>query len=241
MSKTLDVSIILPALLPNDDFLRCLYSIRAAFKDRISYEVVCVVRNIAEFKDFIASDIKFFREDFPSIYGAMNKGISEASGRYLYFIGQDDILLSSAVVAITQGKSSGADLILADVFWGDVIIFSNSPSPHSLVWRNWCHQGIFYDRLQFIASVREYPVKFKVQADHYANIIFSNISGLKTFKYSGCIAWYSAVGFSSREVDFEFRNAFPQIIFKYFGCIPFLLVVCRRLLLKVLKLIRIVK
>jgi len=241
MSTMPDVSVILPILHAGNDYLRCLYSIRAALVGRTTYEIICVVRDIEEFTGSTGPDLHFFQEAVPGIYAAMNLGLQKAAGRYLYFLGQDDVLLPSAAQAIIQGKASNADIIIADVFWGERRVYRNSPSKNVLVWKNLCHQGLFYDRLKFINAVGVYPVQFEVQADHYANIIFSSIVGLKIFKYTGCIAWYSSDGFSSRTLDAEFRCAFPMLVRKHIGVVSFYIVVARRFLLKLFRLVRNVK
>lgn len=232
------VSVILPALKPDNEFLRCIYSIRVSFSDRMPYEIISVVSDLNAFDLLKADDIKFIQEDTSGIYGAMNKGIREAVGRYLYFIGQDDVLLPAVVKAVSAGFETGADLILGNVYWGSRGIFRNSKLRHSLIWRNWCHQGIFYHRQKFIDTVTEYPVQYPVQADHCVNIIFSSGAKLKTFKFDGCVAWYSSDGFSSRFVDNNFREIFPKLILQHFGHIPYFIVVVRRALLQVLKFLR---
>lgn len=236
-----DVSVILPVLNASNDYLRCLYSIRAALAGLTTYEIICVVRDIKEFTGLTGADLHFIQEAAPGIYAAMNLGIQKAAGRYLYFVGQDDLLLPSAAHAIIQGKASNTDIIIADVFWGERRIYRNSPSKKVLVWKNWCHQGLFYDRLKFINAVGAYPSQFEAQADHYANIVFSSISGLKIFKYAGCIAWYSPDGFSSRTLDAEFRSAFPMLVRKHVGVVSFYIVVARRFLLKIFRLVQKVK
>lgn len=238
MNNVPDVSVILPALRPSEDYLRCVHSIRGALAGQVTYEIISVVQDINEFADLASSDLIFVQERAPGIYGAMNQGLKEATGRYLYFVGQDDILLPSAARALIQGKAAEADIILADVFWGERRIFKNSLSSKVLVWKNWCHQGLFYDRKRFLDVVGIYPVQFKVQADHYANIIFGSIRDLKKLKYQGCIAWYSSDGFSSRSIDAEFREAFPELIRKHYGAANYFIVVARRLLLKLFRLVQ---
>ena len=147
-------------------------------------------------------------------------------------------MLPAAARAIIQGKACNADIILADVFWGERHLYKNKPLKSVLVWKNWCHQGIFYDRSKFIDVVGIYPVQFTVQADHYANIVFSSIHNLRVFKYIGCIAWYSSDGFSSCTLDMEFRSAFPALVLKKFGFIYFNIVVFRRAMLRIFRLVK---
>jgi glycosyltransferase involved in cell wall biosynthesis len=234
---TPDISIIVPVLCHDDDLNRCVASIRAALKNKVIYEVIVVAKNAA-LLDGIAGydDFHIFSEETPGIYGAMNTGISKATGRFLFFIGQDDILLPSTVEAIIQGKKNEADLILANVFWGNDRIFRNYPYKMYLAWSNWCHQGVIYSRERFIKEVGEYQVQFKAQADHYANIVFSSVPSLKIVKYHGCIAWYSADGFSSRSPDFVFRPLFPNMVRKHIGFFSYYCVVIRRFSLSLWKL-----
>ncbi len=236
MAIMLDVSVILPALSANNEYFRCLYSIRAAFSDRLKFEIICVVRDVNAFIGFEDLDLHIIREDESGIYGAMNNGIKKATGRYLYFIGQDDILLPAAANAIIQGKKNEADLILADVFCGKNRIFKNILSKKYLAWRNWCHQGIFYNRERFIKEIGEYPVHFKAQADHYVNIVFSSTPKTIKCRYNGCVAWYSSDGFSSKSPDLVFRQAFPKIVLEHIGIFSYALVVTRRLCLNVFKI-----
>lgn len=229
-----EVSVILPALIPDSKFQRCIAAIRAAFTYRIKYEIICVVRDINLFDAYYGDDIKYLEEDYPSIYGAMNNGLKEAKGRYLYFIGQDDILLPCSANAIIDGMNYAADMILANVFYGGYGVYKNRRSRTSLVWSNWCHQGILYDRIKFINTVKSYPVEFKTQADHYSNIVFSGIPNIKILKYTKCIAWYSSEGYSSQFKDNVFRDKFPKIVLQNFGYFQYVVVVVRRIILKLI-------
>ena len=238
MSNPPIVSIILPVILPDDEFARCIYSIRSALVSRVTFEIICVARDADAFLGFVDIDIFFLRECKPGIYGAMNQGIDNARGRYLYFIGQDDILLPAAAEAILNGIKKDADLILANVFYGTKWIYKNYPSKHFLVWKNWCHQGVIYNRERFVHVVGSYPVQFKVQADHYANIVFSSTASVKIIKYNRCISWYSLGGFSSRTVDGDFRLIFPRLVRERIGMVDYCMVITRRLLLKIFRFLK---
>ena len=134
-----------------------------------------------------------------------------------------------------SGKKNGAELIISDVYWGGRGIFKNGRMRQWLVWRNWCHQGVIYDRNQFVEQVIEFPVRFKVQADHYANIVFSAQAGLIVAKHPECIAWYASMGFSNENRDSEFRKEFPDIVRRHFGLMTYLVVLLRRAALGIVK------
>jgi glycosyltransferase involved in cell wall biosynthesis len=230
-TEDITVSIILPSLIPDRHYMRCLSCIRAALSGRASYEIICVVANRDAFASFESEDMTIIQEEGSGIYNAMNLGLTVSSGTYVYFIGQDDILLPASAEALIEGQKHNADLILADVFWGRHSVFINYPRRWHLIWRNWCHQGLFYHRLRFLEIVGEFPVRFTAQADHYANIVFTRRQSLTTYSYPGCIAWYSSGGFSSRHPDSVFRREFPRLIYDNFGLVSFIVVTMRRALL----------
>jgi glycosyltransferase involved in cell wall biosynthesis len=183
------------------------------------------------FAGWESEDMTIIQEEGAGIYNAMNLGLTLSTGTYVYFIGQDDILLPASADALIEGQKHNADLILADVFWGRHAVFRNYSQRWHLVWRNWCHQGLFYNRLRFQEIVGEFPVRFTAQADHYANIVFTRGPGLTTYSFPGCIAWYSSAGFSSQHPDSAFRRQFPSLIYANFGLISFIVVTMRRALL----------
>jgi glycosyltransferase involved in cell wall biosynthesis len=226
-SPTPELSVILPALAANTEFLRCLYSLRAALSGQISYEIISVVKEMDTFADLNFPDLKLVPEEAPGIYAAMNTGLDHANGTYVYFIGQDDIFLPQAIEALKQGLVVQAELILANVFYGKERVYKNRPSPRWLIWRNWCHQGIFYRRELLQKAEIRFPEAFITQADHYTNIVLAAGHKATILKYDGCIAWYSASGVSTRVVDSAFRVRFPSLIREYFGLPSYLTVVAR--------------
>ena len=231
------LSVILPALRADAEYLRCVDSLRAVLADKLSYEIISIVRDFETFSGLEASDLHILREPSHGIYAAMNAGLDCANGTYIYFIGQDDIFLPEALGAIDKGLRHNADVILANVFWGRGEIFKNPSSPRSLIWRNWCHQGIIYRLDLFRKTEMHFPQAFKAQADHYVNIVMTAKDGAKIVKHNGCIAWYSANGFSCKSIDGAFRAQFPSLIREHFGFRSFVIVVLRRALLKIAKMV----
>lgn len=230
-----ELSVILPALAANTEFLRCLYALRAALSGRISYEIISVVKEADTFADLKSPDLFIVPEEARGIYAAMNTGLDHAKGTYVYFIGQDDILLPQAIEALKHGLGVQADLILGNVFYGKERVYKNRPWPRWLIWRNWCHQGVFY-RCELLrkAEVR-FPEAFVTQADHYTNIVLTAGHKATIMKYDGCIAWYSASGISTKIVDSAFRARFPSLVHEYFGRPAYYSVVLRRALLAIFR------
>ena len=235
LNPTLDLSVILPALAANTEYLRCIYALRAALSGQISYEIISVVKEVETFADLEAQDLHIVPEETPGIYGAMNTGLDHAKGEYVYFIGQDDILLPEAIEALTRGLQNHTDVILSNVFWGKGHVYKNHSSPRWLIWRNWCHQGIMYRRELLRKAKIQFPEAFKTQADHYVNIILTAGHGATIVKHEGCIAWYSASGLSCKTVDTAFRIRFPSLIREYFGLPSFAFVVLRFTLMNMVR------
>jgi glycosyltransferase involved in cell wall biosynthesis len=234
---TPDLSIVLPALTMNRDYLRCLSSIRAALASKVDYEIISIVPDLDTFAEAANLDLCLLLEEGPGIYRAMNFGLERAAGKYLYFIGQDDVLLPDSARAVIQGIATEADVVLANVFWGNGRIHRNYALRQSLVWTNWCHQGVFYRRTAFLRTVKSFPLEYKAQADHYSNIVLSANRTVRIAKFNGCIAWYSAAGFSTQSPDLVFRAAFPMLVRKHFGLFSYGAVVFRRALLRLVRLI----
>jgi glycosyltransferase involved in cell wall biosynthesis len=236
-NPTLDLSVILPALKADVEYLRCVYAIRAVLAGTIPYEIISVVRDVETFAGLASSDLSIIPEERRGIYAAMNTGLNNAKGNYVYFIGQDDILLPEVIGALTAGLQKRADVIVADVFWGTGRVYRNHPSPRSLIWRNWCHQGLIYRRELLGDAGLRFPEAFSTQADHYANIVLTAGDGATIVKHNGCIAWYSASGISCKTMDSAFRVRFPSLIREHFGFPSFAIVVMRRALLTIAQMV----
>lgn len=67
--------------------------------------------------------IRVFSEKDNGIYDAMNKGIACAEGTWLYFMGADDIIYDSTILA--QIKENIDNKSIKDIIYGDVQIIGN--------------------------------------------------------------------------------------------------------------------
>jgi len=121
----------------------------------------------------------FICEKDNGIYDAMNKGIVAASGDWLLFLGGDDVLYDSEILA-SIFNDSNFDKV--DFLYGDVLFKSNSlkyggeKDYPTLLDSNICHQSIFYHKKIF-ETIGQYNLRYQVLADFDMNIrVFKNES-----------------------------------------------------------------
>jgi glycosyltransferase involved in cell wall biosynthesis len=153
------------------------------------------------------------------IYDAYNRGISLSSGKYLFFIGSDDVLSDNYVLSkVIKEMENNYDVIYGDVYWGDSNkLYDGEFSKDKLLFKNICHQAIFYKKDLF-SKHPNYNTNYIVYADYDLNIRLFNNPSVKT-KYIDCvISRYNTTGFSSHANDPKFnldklniiKNNFPE-------------------------------
>ena len=123
---------------------------------------------LAAIKD---SRVQFCSEPDRGIYDAMNKGIARAQGRYLFFLGAGDLLLTGALPKISRHlPDSNATLVYGNVLMGaEESVYDGRFSKLKLCRRNICHQAIFYGRDVF-KLVGNYDLKYRILADWAFNL-----------------------------------------------------------------------
>lgn len=213
------LSIILPLLEPDDEFVRCIHCIRSAFAVDSQPEVVVVTR--AAFVDALRNSYPWLHvvaETRRGIYSAMNDGARASMGRYLYFLGKDDIVLPTFQQAVELLASAGPYALCCDVYWGRRGIYAGSPSRLKLLARNLCHQGVIYSRAAF-EQHGPYLRRMRVQADHLLNIkvLWDRQHASEVRYMAQPLAWYSGSGFSNLQRDALFWRLYPRVMQRYVG------------------------
>jgi glycosyltransferase involved in cell wall biosynthesis len=166
------------------------------------------------YKDYI--DILITGKD-AGIYDAMNKGISAASGNWLYFIGCDDVLINSSVFSDFINKTEpNIDNLL---YYGNVILepsgmkYGGEFDLIRIIKENICHQAVFYHRSIF-QNIGQFNLKYIMLADWDLNIrCFGNIN-IKCQYIDLVVAKYNELGQSSSVGDKKFNNEFIKIIYQ---------------------------
>jgi glycosyltransferase involved in cell wall biosynthesis len=102
------------------------------------------------------------------LYDAMNKGVRACRGKWILFLGADDVL-----VATLRDISE----FLTDeqtVYYGNVympkrgLIYDGEFTAYKIMWKNICQQAIFYPRAVFESY--SFDTKYKLWADYALNI-----------------------------------------------------------------------
>lgn len=214
------LSVVIPALDSDLELRRCVDSVRLACPGREQCEVVLVMpaRRVEQAQRAFPGD-KIVAERRAGIYAAMNDGIAASSGRYLYFLGKDDIVLPPFADALQVLQVDRPSALFFDVYWGKEGVFSGRPSRWRLLVRNLCHQGIVYSR-EALERHGPYFRKMRVQADHLLNIrILWDPAMRGHVRYIGApLAWYSGAGFSVQvSRDPVFWRLYPLTMRRYVG------------------------
>ena len=129
-------------------------------------------------KEIVASypSVRFVSETEKGIYQAMNNGIAQANGEWIYFLGADDFLYNELVFKelFQQKIPENIDLILGKVENVGAqrslvpTIYENTFSS-GLYWRNTLHhQGILYHKRIF--DTYTFNTKYKILADYELNL-----------------------------------------------------------------------
>jgi glycosyltransferase involved in cell wall biosynthesis len=213
------LSVVIPALSASLELRRCVDSIRLALADQATFEILVVVPSPqVQAATERLEGVRVLAESRPSVYAAMNDGVAASKGQYLYFIGLDDILLPTAREVLKLLVRESPSVVFADVYWGDKGVHRTDSSRWAILWRNVCHQGIFYSR-DVLLRHGPYVRRFKVRADQLLNI---RILWDPSLRQRACVlrvpvAWYAGSGLSSVSADRLFYKVQPVIIRRYMG------------------------
>lgn len=225
------LSIIIPSLEADLELRRCVDSIRLACSERRQCEVLVVMPadRVGEARALLPLE-RVVAERRAGIYAAMNDGIEASTGRYLYFLGKDDVVLPPFGDVIGVLESRAPSVLFFDVYWGTQGTFSGRPSRWRLLLRNLCHQGIVYSR-EALARHGPYVRKMRVQADHLLNIriLWDRALGADVHYLNRALTWYSGAGFSVRTArDPVFWRLYPVTMRRYVGAWAALLLIASR-------------
>lgn len=166
------------------------------------------------------TDLKLFRERDEGIYDAMNRAVSHAAGKYLFFLNCGDYFADKEVLAEVKrameanggmaghGKVAegfcgmGEKRIWPSIFYGNIkeratgaYVMSNPMIDDFACYRNVpCHQACFYDRR--LLAKRGFRTCYRVRAD-YEHFLWCYYRAHASMVYMPLtVASYEGAGFS---------------------------------------------
>lgn len=220
-------SIIIPTYNSSKTIRNCLESIACQTYNNLEIIIIDgkstdqTLNIIAQFQNKM--NLIILSEPDDGIYDAMNKGIINAKGNYLYFLGSDDTLYNSTVIQIVDNEISISN---SKVIYGNVRMQGNSELVKDgtiyggafdlkrLLNFNIPHQGIFYHKTIF-DTIGNYNLNYRIFADHDLNL---RAIAKYDFQYVDQIIADFCVGGSSTTLqDKKFEKDKIRNFVKYFA------------------------
>lgn len=151
----------------------------------------------------------------------MNKGLSVASGEWIYFLGADDTLYSPETVFRLHAALERTGL---DVVYGNVIFRKGANAcidDGRFDWRklhrhNLCQQYIFYRRRVF-ERVGRFELRYRWLADYALNLRVFGDPGLRKLYVNELIAVFDGEGASAQHLDIAFLADRERLYREAFG------------------------
>ena len=215
------ISIIIPTFNSGSTILNALNSI--VNQTYQSWEIIIVDGlstddTIDKIRTYSERDkrIRWMSEPDLGIYDAMNKGIALAQGEWLYFLGSDDELYNSEVLAeiFKEPISSDVGIICGRVKQRNLGVTDiQSTAREDVIFDNLNHQSIICRK----SVLQNFPFeqKYTVYADQI-QLIRMVAAGVKSVQKDVIIAHYSMDGYSSYQVDMAYSRDKKSILFQLF-------------------------
>jgi len=235
-SKKVILSLViasLPHSLPN--LRRCLSSVSALSCAKQIQVILVSSTNLKEelfihLKELLGSFLLVTMQP-EGIYAAYNLGIGRATGDYIMFLGEDDILLPgiSSLLSDLKTLPISPDIVASASYFELINKVDNAPRFRwQIVIRNIVHQSLLYNRNIF--CLIQYSALYNIQADYFLNIRLLSNNSLKYKTYPYLISFFSSGGKSSIMPDVQFRRDLPSIMLSSFGVIAYAYVKIRSFL-----------
>jgi glycosyltransferase involved in cell wall biosynthesis len=214
------LSVVLAVKDPDQQTLELCIASFSALKKSMDIEFIVVSSGVLpELRVDVSAFYCFTIIDIPpeGVYSAYNHGASCASGDYILFYGFDDIALpdmDKVIAGILDGDRI-YDLIVCASYMQGTGVAAPCSWPPFVLFRNFCHQGIFYKRSVF--DKYHYDTKYVIQADHKMNIQVLADPLMDVHFSKMLVSYFSAGGISSSIPDLVFRKDLRDITRDSFG------------------------
>jgi glycosyltransferase involved in cell wall biosynthesis len=165
---------------------------------------------------------RWISEPDSGVYHAMNKAISISKGRFLYFLGSGDELISevleSAAEFIERLPTEKPRFIYGDVRLTnrEGRLLGGSFTASRLCRENISHQAIFYERSIF-ELLGKYDLKYPIYSDWAFNLQCFGDKRIAKYYWNKVVANFESNGLSDRVADVPFAQDRLALIQRYLG------------------------
>jgi putative colanic acid biosynthesis glycosyltransferase len=209
MSPHPKISIIMPTLNCSDTVERSICSVITQTYENIEFIIIdgestdITLDIIYDYESKIDCIIS---EKDSGVYEAMNTGVKNANGKWLYFLGADDVLYNNSTIDKIFGHNTDYDeyyMLYGDVIYDNHIRFSSNLNFKTNIINTVHHQSAFYNNILFNEFL--YNPSYKIVADYELNfIVYSKKYPVK--KLNEVIAKFSSNGLSKAWSEDEVLN-----------------------------------
>jgi glycosyltransferase involved in cell wall biosynthesis len=216
----INLSVILAVKNPDKKAMELCINSFCALKHSNNIELIVVSSDESlDLKTDVSSlnSFKVYKTPPDGVYSAYNFGVNKATGDFLLFYGYDDIALpdlDKVIDKIIESKTL-YDVIACSSIMQGVGISKPSKYKPMILFKNLCHQGIFYKKSIF--KKYKYDIKYLIQADHKLNIQLFSDRTINIHFSELIVSYFSAGGVSSSVPDLIFREDLIKITKNTFG------------------------
>lgn len=220
-------SIIVPTYNSEQFIYSCIESVlNQSYKnfEILVMDAVSSDKTLATISQIKDPRIKVHSEKDKGIYDGMNRGILQAKGKWIYFLGSDDELFNTDVL---RKVSEVVEKKLYDVVYGQVLLKQSNKlhlgefNNDMFILYNISHQAIFTKR-ELFDRLGLFDLKYRICADHIFNVKWFFDSKIKKQYIDLVIAKFSQKGLSSLEDDPQKIIDLPKMVLRYGGMLEYL-------------------
>ncbi len=169
-------------------------------------------------------NIKIISEPDKGIYDAMNKGVRNSSGDYIYFLNFGDSLMDELVLdRMISAFSSGQDYYFGNIAKdGEIISQKGTNSLFMTIFRECmlCHQSLFTKRRFLVENVFDLDYKICADRDWFIRILKQHAKGefvnvvICNYDTSGVSSNYRSFAAESLNITKKYGGLFGYVFVK---------------------------
>ncbi|WP_161787616.1 glycosyltransferase [Pseudohaliea rubra] len=215
------LTIIIPTFNASAHIEACLNSILATVGSYLGETIAIRVQDGASTDDTVkianglaVPGMEVSVQKDAGVYDAMNQAVIACRSGWVHFLGADDRLLPGFAPCLNSLVDLGKVYYANTIFSGDGRRYDGPFGPFKLIYRNICHQGIFFPR-DVLAS-RPFDLRFPVFADWAKNIELMAAVPYQYLPLDVCL-YNNTSGISRHSHDREFELAKAHLFRKHYG------------------------